>query len=127
MGKYKNSLGQTVVDTECGYKIYDADREDAIILRVGDMRNGKYVYIDKEPILNGTSDICFMSSEMLSEYEIKLKNITCLNASDEEILQRIIMENIECGIRASEIFLSAIKAGKEPMDFFEEFIEKILE
>ena len=73
---YINPIGQRVVDVDCGYKVYDADRKDAIILRVGDDYNGQYVYIDRTPVLEKTADVCFMSTPVLMAYEKALKIIS---------------------------------------------------
>ena len=126
--EYVNPLGQRVVDVDCGYKIYDSERTDAIILRVGDDYNGKYVYIDKKPIYEKTSDICFMSTPMLMAYEKTLKMIGYTDSfTDEQKLEKIIKQNIECGLKGSDVILSALNSGKDPMEYFEEFLKEYLE
>ena len=121
---YINPIGQRVVDVDCGYKVYDADRKDAIILRVGDDYNGQYVYIDRTPVLEKTADVCFMSTPVLMAYEKALKIISSTKEyTDEQILEKIIETNIGCGLKGSDILLAAMESGKDPVTYFEEFLE----
>ena len=122
---YINPIGQRVVDVDCGYKIYDAERKDAIILRVGGNYNGQYVYIDRTPVLEKTADVCFMSMSVIMAYETALKIITSTKEyTDEQILEKIIEINIRSGLKGSDVLLAAMKSGKDPMTYFEEFLEK---
>lgn len=122
---YINPIGQRVVDVDCGYKIYDAERKDAIILRVGGNYNGQYVYIDRTPVLEKTADVCFMSMSVIMAYETALKIITSTKGyTDEQILEKIIEINIRSGLKGSDVLLAAMKSGKDPMTYFEEFLEK---
>ena len=122
---YINPIGQRVVDADCGYKIYDAERKDAIILRVGGNYNGQYVYIDRTPVLEKTADVCFMSMSVIMAYETALKIITSTKGyTDEQILEKIIEINIRSGLKGSDVLLAAMKSGKDPMTYFEEFLEK---
>lgn len=122
---YINPIGQRVVDVDCGYKIYDAERKDAIILRVGGNYNGQYVYIDRTPVLEKTADVCFMSTSVIMAYETALKIITSTKEyTDEQILEKIIEINIRCGLKGSDVLLAAMESGKDPMTCFEEFLEK---
>lgn len=124
---YINPIGQRVVDVDCGYKIYDAERKDAIILRVGGNYNGQYVYIDRTPVLEKTADVCFMSMSVIMAYETALKIITSTKGyTDEQILEKIIEINIRSGLKGSDVLLAAMKSGKDPMTYFEEFLEKII-
>lgn len=122
---YINPIGQRVVDVDCGYKIYDAERKDAIILRVGGNYNGQYVYINRTPVLEKTADVCFMSTSVIMAYETALKIITSTKEyTDEQILEKIIEINIRCGVKGSDVLLAAMESGKDPMTYFEEFLEK---
>ena len=122
---YINPIGQRVVDVDCGYKIYDAEIKDAIILRVGGNYNGQYVYIDRTPVLEKTADVCFMSTSVIMAYETALKIITSTKEyTDEQILEKIIEINIRCGLKGSDVLLAAMESGKDPMTYFEEFLEK---
>lgn len=122
---YINPIGQRVVDVDCGYKIYDAERKDAIILRVGGNYNGQYVYINRTPVLEKTADVCFMSTSVIMAYETALKIITSTKEyTDEQILEKIIEINIRCGLKGSDVLLAAMESGKDPMTYFEEFLEK---
>lgn len=122
---YINPIGQRVVDVDCGYKIYDAERKDAIILRVGGNYNGQYVYINRTPVLEKTADVCFMSMSVIMAYETALKIITSTKGyTDEQILEKIIEINIRSGLKGSDVLLAAMKSGKDPMTYFEEFLEK---
>lgn len=122
---YINPIGQRVVDVDCGYKIYDAERKDAIILRVGGNYNGQYVYINRTPVLEKTADVCFMSTSVIMAYETALKIITSTKEyTDEQILEKIIEINIRCGVKGSDVYLAAMESGKDPMTYFEEFLEK---
>lgn len=122
---YINPIGQRVVDVDYGYKIYDAERKDTIILRVGGNYNGQYVYIDRTPVLEKTADVCFMSTSVIMAYETALKIITSTKEyTDEQILEKIIEINIRCGLKGSDVLLAAMESGKDPMTYFEEFLEK---
>ncbi|MBS7363538.1 MAG: hypothetical protein KIH03_06980 [Paludibacteraceae bacterium] len=122
---YINPIGQRVVDVDCGYKIFDAERKDAIILRVGGNYNGQYVYIDRTPVLEKTADVCFMSTSVIMAYETALKIITSTKEyTDEQILEKIIEINIRSGLKGSDVLLAAMESGKDPMTYFEEFLEK---
>lgn len=111
---YINPIGQRVVDVDCGYKIYDAERKDAIILRVGGNYNGQYVYINRTPVLEKTADVCFMSTSVIMAYETALKIITSTKEyTDEQILEKIIEINIRCGLKGSDVLLAAMESGKE--------------
>lgn len=122
---YINPIGQKVVDVDCGYKVYDSERKDAVILRVGDDYKGKYVYIDRKPVEECTAEICFMSPMTLAPYETALKMIGCTDEfTDEQKLEKIISMNIECGIRGNDIVIAAKNSGKDPMEIFNEFIEE---
>lgn len=122
---YINPIGQRVVDVDCGYKIYDAERKDAIILRVGGNYNGQYVYINRTPVLEKTADVCFMSTSVIMAYETALKIITSTKEyTDEQILEKIIEINIRSGLKGSDVLLAAMESGKDPMTYFEEFLEK---
>lgn len=126
--EYINSIGQRVVDVDCGYKIYDSERTDSIILRVGDNYNGKYVYIDRKPVYENTSDICFMSTPVLMTYEKTLKMIGYTDSfTDEQKLEKIIGQNRECGLKGSDVVLSASNSGKDPIEYFEEFLKEYFE
>ena len=47
--------------------------------------------------------------------------------TEEQKLEKIIKQNIECGLKGSDVILSALNSGKDPMEYFEEFLKEYLE
>lgn len=95
---YINPLGQKVVEVEYGYKVYDTDEPDKVVLYVGEnTENGGYIYLDVDAIKEGRSDIAFMNTNLMKKYETAIKNITA-TMPDDEAISLIKKINLCCGI-----------------------------
>ena len=95
---YINPLGQKVVDVDCGYKVYDTDEPDKVVLYVGEnTESGEYIYLDVDAIKEGRSDIAFMNTNLMKKYETAIKNITA-TMPDDEAISLIKKINLCCGI-----------------------------
>ena len=95
---YINPLGQKVVEVEYGYKVYDTDEPDKVVLYVGEnTENGGYIYLDVNAIKEGRSDIAFMNTNLMKKYETAIKNITA-TMPDDEAISLIKKINLCCGI-----------------------------
>ena len=95
---YINPLGQKVVEVEYGYKVYDTDEPDKVVLYVGEnTENGGYIYLDVDAIKEGRGDIAFMNTNLMKKYETAIKNITA-TMSDDEAISLIKKINLCCGI-----------------------------
>ena len=95
---YINPLGQKVVEVEYGYKVYDTDEPDKVVLYVGEnTENGGYIYLDADAIKEGRSDIAFMNTNLMKKYETAIKNITA-TMPDDEAISLIKKINLCCGI-----------------------------
>ena len=126
--EYINIAGQRVVDVEIGYKVYDSEKKDCVILRVGDDYKGSYIYKDMQPVIDNTDEVCFMSEKVLMHYERILK----LFASDrsfteEQQLYKIIEINKGCGLKGTDINEICKTNGKDPVEFFKNFFGQIPE
>ena len=95
---YINPLGQKVVEVEYGYKVYDTDEPDKVVLYVGEnTESGGYIYLDVDAIKEGRSDIAFMNTNLMKKYETTIKNITA-TMPDDEAISLIKKINLCCGI-----------------------------
>lgn len=95
---YVNPLGQKVVDVDYGYKVYDTDEPDKVVLYVGEnTENGGYIYLDVDAIKEGRNDIAFMNTSLMKKYETVIKNITA-TMPDDEAISLIKKINLCCGI-----------------------------
>ena len=95
---YINPLGQKVVEVEYGYKVYDTDEPDKVVLYVGEnTESGEYIYLDVDAIKEGRSDIAFMNTNLMKKYETAIKNITA-TMPDDEAISLIKKINLCCGI-----------------------------
>lgn len=95
---YINPLGQKVVEVEYGYKVYDTDEPDKVVLYVGEnTENGGYIYLDVDAIKEGRNDIAFMNTNLMKKYETAIKNITA-TMPDDEAISLIKKINLCCGI-----------------------------
>ena len=126
--KHTNPLGQRVVDVEVGYKVYDSEHKDSVILRVGGNRNGSYMYKDMQPVVDNTDEICFMNEKILMHYEKILKVFASDQSSTEEQqLHKIIEINKGCGLKGTDINEICKSNGKDPIEFFNDFFGQIPE
>lgn len=95
---YVNPLGQKVVEVDYGYKVYDTDEPDKVVLYVGEnTENGGYIYLDVDAIKEGRNDIAFMNTSLMKKYETVIKNITA-TIPDDEAISLIKKINLCCGI-----------------------------
>ena len=95
---YINPLGQKVVDVDYGYKVYDTDEPDKVVLYVGEnTESGGYIYLDVDAIKEGRGDIAFMNTNLMKRYETTIKNITA-TMPDDEAISLIKKINLCCGI-----------------------------
>ena len=100
---YINPLGQKVVEVEYGYKVYDTDEPDKVVLYVGEnTENGGYIYLDVDAIKEGRGDIAFMNTNLMKKYETTIKNITATMPDDEDI-SLIKKINLCCGISGENL------------------------
>ena len=100
---YVNPLGQKVVDVDYGYKVYDTDEPDKVVLYVGEnTENGGYIYLDVDAIKEGRNDIAFMNTSLMKKYETVIKNITA-TMPDDEAISLIKKINLCCGIPGENI------------------------
>jgi hypothetical protein len=117
-----NSLGQRAVEVAIGYKVYGSEEKDSVILRVGDMHNGKYIYKDMQPVTDDTNEVCFMSETVLESYERAVKLISSASSfSDDEKDLFIKVVNMDCGLTGKYINNMCREIGLDPVEFFENF------
>ena len=100
---YVNPLGQKVVDVDYGYKVYDTDEPDKVVLYVGEnTENGGYIYLDVDAIKEGRNDIAFMNTSLMKKYETVIKNITA-TMPDDEAISLIKKINLDCGFSGKKL------------------------
>lgn len=109
--EYINRIGQRVVNCEIGYKVYDVDNKDEVILRVGDTYKRKdgteiYVFKDRDAFNAGkeSKEACFMSQGVLVAYEAALKKVQSdPELSDDDKMNTIRKINVEIGLKYIDI------------------------
>ena len=95
---YVNPLGQKVVEVDYGYKVYDTDEPDKVVLYVGEnTENGGYIYLDVDAIKEGRDEVAYMSTQLMKHYEDVIKNVTS-SLPDDEAMTLIKKINLCCGI-----------------------------
>ena len=95
---YVNPLGQKVVEVDYGYKVYDTDEPDKVVLYVGEnTENGGYIYLDVDVIKEGRDEVAYMSTQLMKHYEDVIKNVTS-SLPDDEAMTLIKKINLCCGI-----------------------------
>ena len=74
--EYINPLGQRVVEVEFGgYKVYDSEQKDRVLLRVGGTApDGSYIYKDKDAFERG-DDVCFIPENVMKLHESFSKGV----------------------------------------------------
>ena len=96
---YVNPLGQKVVEVDYGYKVYDTDEPDKVVLYVGEnTENGGYIYLDVDVIKEGRDEVAYMSTQLMKHYEDAIKNVTSSSLPDDEAMVLIKKINLYCGI-----------------------------
>lgn len=123
---YVNPLGQKVVDVDYGYKIYDTDEPDKVVLYVGEnTESGGYIYLDVDAIKEGRNDIAFMNTSLMKKYETVIKNITA-TMPDDEAISLIKKINLCCGIPGENLsFLFEGFVTSLDLDTLVSILEKI--
>ena len=96
---YVNPLGQKVVEVDYGYKVYDTDEPDKVVLYVGEnTENGGYIYLDVDAIKEGRDEVAYINTNLMKQYETAIKNVTSSSMSDDEAMSLIKKINLCCGI-----------------------------
>ena len=96
---YVNPLGQKVVEVDYGYKVYDTDEPDKVVLYVGEnTENGGYIYLDVDAIKEGRDEVAYINTNLMKQYETAIKNVTSASLSDGEAMALIKKINLNCGI-----------------------------
>lgn len=123
---YVNPLGQKVVDVDYGYKVYDTDEPDKVVLYVGEnTESGGYIYLDVDAIKEGRNDIAFMNTSLMKKYETVIKNITA-TMPDDEAISLIKKINLCCGIPGENLsFLLEGFVTSLDLDILVSILEKI--
>ena len=123
---YVNPLGQKVVDVDYGYKVYDTDEPDKVVLYVGEnTESGGYIYLDVDAIKKGRNDIAFMNTSLMKKYETVIKNITA-TMPDDEAISLIKKINLCCGIPGENLsFLFEGFVTSLDLDTLVSILEKI--
>lgn len=123
---YVNPLGQKVVDVDYGYKVYDTDEPDKVVLYVGEnTESGGYIYLDVDAIKEGRNDIAFMNTSLMKKYETVIKNITA-TMPDDEAISLIKKINLCCGIPGENLsFLFEGFVTSLDLDTLVSILEKI--
>lgn len=123
---YVNPLGQKVVDVDYGYKVYDTDEPDKVVLYVGEnTESGGYIYLDVDAIKEGRNDIAFMNTSLMKKYETVIKNITA-TMPDDEAIALIKKINLCCGIPGENLsFLFEGFVTSLDLDILVSILEKI--
>ena len=123
---YVNPLGQKVVDVDYGYKVYDTDEPDKVVLYVGEnTESGGYIYLDVDAIKEGRNDIAFMNTSLKKKYATVIKNITA-TMPDDEAISLIKKINLCCGIPGENLsFLFEGFVTSLDLDTLVSILEKI--
>ena len=123
---YVTPWGQKVVDVDYGYKVYDTDEPDKVVLYVGEnTENGGYIYLDVDAIKEGRNDIAFMNTSLMKKYETVIKNITA-TMPDDEAISLIKKINLCCGIPGENLsFLFEGFVTSLDLDTLVSILEKI--
>ena len=123
---YVNPLGQKVVAVDYGYKVYDTDEPDKVVLYVGEnTENGGYIYLDVDAIKEGRNDIAFMNTSLMKKYETVIKNITA-TMPDDEAISLIKKIKLCCGIPGENLsFLFEGFVTSLDLDTLVSILEKI--
>ena len=101
---YVNPLGQKVVEVDYGYKVYDTDEPDKVVLYVGEnTETGGYIYLDVDAIKEGRAEVAYMSTQMMKQYEDTIKNVTSASLPDDEAMDLIKKINLDCGVSGKKL------------------------
>ena len=101
---YVNPLGQKVVEVDYGYKVYDVDEPDKVVLYVGEnTENGGYIYLDADAIKESRDEIAYINTNLMKQYETLIKNVTSSSMPDDEAMSIIKKINLDCGVSGEKL------------------------
>lgn len=101
---YINPIGQKVVEVDYGYKVYDADEPDKVVLYVGETtENGGYIYLDVDAIKEGRDEVAYINTNLMKQYETTIKNATSSSMPDDEAMALIKKINLDCGVSGKKL------------------------
>ena len=101
---YINPIGQKVVEVGYGYKVYDTDEPDKVVLYVGEnTENGGYIYLDVDAIKEGRDEVAYINTNLMKQYETAIKNVTSSSMSDDEAMSLIKKINLDCGVSGEKL------------------------
>ena len=101
---YINPIGQKVVEVDYGYKVYDTDEPDKVVLYVGEnTENGGYIYLDVDAIKEGRDEVAYINTNLMKQYETAIKNVTSASLSDGEAMALIKKINLDCGVSGKKL------------------------
>lgn len=101
---YINPIGQKVVEVDYGYKVYDTDEPDKVVLYVGEnTENGGYIYLDIDAIKERRDEVAYINTNLMKQYETAIKNVTSSSMSDDEAMSLIKKINLDCGVSGKKL------------------------
>lgn len=101
---YINPIGQKVVEVDYGYKVYDTDEPDKVVLYVGEnTENGGYIYLDVDAIKESRDEVAYINTNLMKQYETAIKNVTSSSMSDDEAMSLIKKINLDCGVSGKKL------------------------
>lgn len=101
---YINPIGQKVVEVDYGYKVYDTDEPDKVVLYVGEnTENGGYIYLDVDAIKERRDEVAYINTNLMKQYETAIKNVTSSSMSDDEAMALIKKINLDCGVSGEKL------------------------
>lgn len=101
---YINPIGQKVVEVDYGYKVYDTDEPDKVVLYVGETtENGGYIYLDVDAIKEGRDEVAYINTNLMKQYETTIKNAASSSMPDDEAMSLIKKINLDCGVSGKKL------------------------
>lgn len=102
---YINPIGQKVVEVDYGYKVYDTDEPDKVVLYVGEnTENGGYIYLDVDAIKERRDEVAYINTNLMKQYETAIKNVTSSSMSDDEVMALIKKKNnLDYGVSGEKL------------------------
>lgn len=101
---YINPIGQKVVEVDYGYKVYDTDEPDKVVLYVGETtENGGYIYLDVDAIKESRDEVAYINTNLMKQYETTIKNATSSSMPDDEAMALIKKINLDCGVSGKKL------------------------
>ena len=101
---YVNPMGQKVVEVDYGYKVYDTDEPDKVVLYVGETtENGGYIYLDVDAIKESRDEVAYINTNLMKQYETAIKNATSSSMPYDEAMALIKKINFDCGVSGKKL------------------------